>query len=186
MAEHMTEQNARTPNSDPEALGLPAYADDDSTANDEPESVREADGPEPAALPPDREDGPLAIDDYGVTATEEETGESLDERLARERPDVHAPPENARLTPEELDLMDQPPVQPNPQSPVSMYDRTGPEDSVGRLVAPDEGGLSDKEPAAVASDSGMSGGGESAEESAVHPILDEDEPRPGEPGDGGL
>lgn len=38
----------------------------------------------PAEYPPDR---PLGVDEYGVTAAEEEIGEPLAERVAREEPD---------------------------------------------------------------------------------------------------
>ena len=51
-------------------------------------SVREADGPDPVPLPPDREDGPLALDEYGTTAEEQRRGEPLEDRLAREEPEV--------------------------------------------------------------------------------------------------
>ena len=40
---------------------------DDSTAWDDVESPRVADGPDPYPLPPDREDGPEAMDEYGTT-----------------------------------------------------------------------------------------------------------------------
>jgi hypothetical protein len=77
-----------TPVSDPAAAGLPEYADDDSTADERVPSVREADGPDPAPLPPDREDGPLALDEYGTTAEEQRRGEPLEGRIAREEPEV--------------------------------------------------------------------------------------------------
>src|SRR5688572_24008870 len=76
------------PVSDPAASGLPEYADDDSNADLDVPSPREADGPDPAPLPPDREDGPLALDEFGITAEEQRHGEALDARLAREEPDV--------------------------------------------------------------------------------------------------
>ena len=54
--------------SDPAADGIPEYADDDSTAWDEVDSPRVADGPDPYPVPPDRDDeliayGPLLSDD---------------------------------------------------------------------------------------------------------------------------
>ena len=76
------------PVSDPAADGLPEYADDDSTAWDDVDSPRAADGPEPAPLPPDREDGPLAIDEYGTTAEEQRRGEPLDHRSRTSRPSI--------------------------------------------------------------------------------------------------
>lgn len=73
------------PVSDPEAEGLPETADDDSNAWDDDQSTRMADGPDPAALPADH---PTAVDRFGTTAAEQRRGESLDERLAEEEPDV--------------------------------------------------------------------------------------------------
>jgi Family of unknown function (DUF5709) len=159
------------PVSDPAANGLPEYADDESTAWDDVESPRVADGPDPAPLPPDREDGPLAVDEYGTTAAEQRRGEPLDLRLAREEPDVPADPV-ARDS-----GLDDVPVDPHLGSAVSMYDRPEPglpgNDRVGRLVEPDEGAHEDTEPDAVAYDAGAAGGGASAEELAVHPVREE-------------
>jgi len=75
------------PVSDPAASGIPEYADDDSTVNERADSTREADGPSPAALPAEREDGPVALDEFGTTAEEQRRGESLAGRLIREEPD---------------------------------------------------------------------------------------------------
>jgi uncharacterized protein DUF5709 len=73
------------PVSDPEAEGLPDTADDDSSAYDEVDSARVADGPDPAALPADE---PVAVFDYGTTPAEARTPEPLADRLAREEPDI--------------------------------------------------------------------------------------------------
>jgi hypothetical protein len=54
--------------SDPESEGLPGAADDDSTANDDVDTGRWADGPDPAALPADR---PRAVTKFGTTAEEQ-------------------------------------------------------------------------------------------------------------------
>jgi hypothetical protein len=72
------------PVSDPEAEGLPGTADDDSTAYDDVDSARIADGPDPAALPADH---PTASLDYGTTPREAATPEPLADRLDREEPD---------------------------------------------------------------------------------------------------
>jgi hypothetical protein len=77
------------PVSDPEAEGLPATADDDSTADEEIDSARAADGPDPAALPADE---PVAAFEYGTTPAEASTPEPLDQRLAREEPDIQPDP----------------------------------------------------------------------------------------------
>jgi hypothetical protein len=169
--------------SDPESEGLPGTADDDSTANDEVDSGRWADGPDPAALPADR---PQAVSKFGTTAEEQRAGESLDYRLAQEEPDVQ--PEDPLDSPGVLadeaideqgaararldaDVYGESPSS-DPRSPVSMYDfgqldGTSPE-PIGRLVEPDEGYGYDAEPDSVAYDAGAAGGGASAEELAVH------------------
>jgi hypothetical protein len=72
-------------------------------------------------------------------------------------------------------VLDQAPVQPNANSPVSMYD-TGiggggaGGGTVGRLVEPDEGIGPDEEQDAIAFDAGAAGGGPTAEEAALHEI----------------
>jgi hypothetical protein len=191
----MRQDNFPHPVSDPEAEGLPEYADDESTAYDEVESARVADGPDPAALPADR---PLAIDRFGTTAEEARLGESLDYKLAREDPDSRRGPgvagasgaepagqesddEGDALT-DEVDQVhgraadDLPDVTYDPQSKVSMYDRpddaSDPGRPIGRLVEPDEGSGTDTEPDAVAYDAGSAGGGPSAEEAAMHEVPD--------------
>jgi hypothetical protein len=163
------------PVSDPAASGLPEYADDDSAANLDAPSTREADGPDPAPLPPDREDGPLALDEYGTTAEEQRHGEPLDDRLAREEPDVAAAtPDGApRGRPDDLVDADVPHEwnQPDPAATSgSEPDSTG--GTVGRLVQPDEGTHADTEPDEVARDAGAAGGGASAEEAAMHEVRD--------------
>jgi hypothetical protein len=86
-------------------------------------------------VPPDR---PVAVDRWGTTAEEEQAGESLEQRLAEEEPELDDP------LAEEA------------------------EPRAGRLVAPDEGAHGDAESDAVASDVGVDGGGASAEEAAIH------------------
>ncbi|OLB64964.1 MAG: hypothetical protein AUI10_08900 [Actinobacteria bacterium 13_2_20CM_2_72_6] len=170
--------------SDPAADGIPEYADDDSTAWDDVESARAADGPDPYPVPGDREDGPAAMDEYGTTPDEQRRGEPIDLRLAREEPDVSADPVGAGLRddPDEADearpWQDDVPVDPHLDSPVSMYDRDDPglppSGPVGRLVAPDEGAHEDAEKDEVAIDAGAAGGGASAEELAMHPVPDDE------------
>jgi hypothetical protein len=93
--------------------------------------------------PPER--SPVATR-FGNTTAEQAEGESLDQRLAQEVPDV---------TPE--DVTDE---EPAPRA--------------GRLVAPDEGSRADEEPAEVAFDVGKAGSAATAEEAAMH-VVDEDE-----------
>jgi Family of unknown function (DUF5709) len=193
-----------TPVSDPEADGLPETADDNSQAYDEVLSGRIADGPEPAPLPPDRDDGPLALDEFGTRGDAGLRGEAIFRRLRREVPDFT--PAGVRLDPDarlseeaDPDTIDQVPddsmllaqdtaVQARLGSHVSVFDRaiTGVPllVKVGRLVRPDEGGPVDADSEEVAYDAGASGGGASAEEAAMHLVrLDtgdgEDEPDEG-------
>jgi hypothetical protein len=183
-----------TPVSDPAAAGLPEYADDDSTADERVPSVREADGPDPAPLPPDREDGPLALDEYGTTAEEQRRGEPLEDRIAREEPDIGASPPTGGSgpsdpvadadvphewdTPDPRAVMDDEPIDALPGSPVSVYERVAPDGvsdgQVGRLVQPDQGAHEDTEADEVAADAGAAGGGASAEEAAMHEVADDD------------
>jgi hypothetical protein len=86
---------------------------------------------------------------YGTTAEEERQGESLDQLLAEEEPDV------------------------GPDAPWSDEDDPSDDDRAseprsGRLVAPDEGAHPDAEDNLVAFDVGIDGGAASAEEAAVH------------------
>jgi hypothetical protein len=92
--------------------------------------------------PPDFEPAPVR---HGMTLAEQQEGESLDQRLAQEEPDIGS--EDAE------------PVDAN---------------RAGRLVQPDEGAHPDTEAAPVATDVGPAGYASSAEEAAVH-IVDEDE-----------
>src|SRR4051794_41981765 len=72
----MTDTEYPSPLSDPESDGLPGVADDDSSAYDEVETGREADGERPAALP-------------GNRPTPGET-DTLAERLHQEEPEGSA------------------------------------------------------------------------------------------------
>jgi len=88
-------------------------------------------------VPPDR---PVALDRPGLTADEQRTGESLDQRLAEEDPDVWDAPPGER------------------------------EERTGRLVAADEGAAEGDYPDGdqYARDVGIDGGASSAEEAAMH------------------
>lgn len=176
------------PLSDPEADGLPDTADDDNTAGDDVWTGREADGPDPAPLPPDRDAPVVAVDDFGTTAEEQAEGESLDAKLSREQPgpdllvDPLAGPVDPTIAAEadsdeaaaqaqfDSDVMNPGPTS-DPDSPVSLYDhgRLGAASRpVGRIVQPDEGAHTDQETDSVAYDAGAAGGGPSAEELAVN------------------
>ncbi|WP_369167233.1 DUF5709 domain-containing protein [Streptomyces sp. R28] len=106
--------------------------------------------------PPER---PWAVERADVTAAERQQGETLDQRLAEELPDVVAPDGDGLGDAEGTDgeLLD---------------NEVGGMRS-GRLVAPDEGAHEDEESALVATDVGIDGAAASAEEAAMH-IVDED------------
>ncbi|MBU2670848.1 hypothetical protein KOI35_45840 [Actinoplanes bogorensis] len=163
--------------SDPEASGLPDTADDDSTAYDQVESSRWADGPDPAAL---AGVGPGGSNRFGDTAEEAREGESLDRRLRQEEPDVGSDDSddtddetvgNSEQRNFDADVWGASPTS-DPDSQVSLYDDGQLDDddpqTVGRLVAPDEGYGFDDEADSVAYDAGAAGGGASAEELAMH------------------
>jgi hypothetical protein len=106
--------------------------------------------------PPER---PWAAEHAGVTAAERRRGESLDERLAEETPDVLAPDGDG--------LGD------SPDTDGELLDAEVGAARSGRLVAPDQGAREDEEAALVATDVGIDGAAASAEEAAMH-IVDED------------
>ncbi|MEV6962506.1 DUF5709 domain-containing protein [Streptomyces sp. NPDC051207] len=106
--------------------------------------------------PPER---PLAVEHVGVTAAERLLGETLDQRLAEETPDL-APPDGDGLGDSQ-------------GTDGELLDNEVGHARSGRLVAPDEGAHEDEEEALVAMDVGIDGAAASAEEAAVH-IIDED------------
>lgn len=107
--------------------------------------------------PPDR---PWAVERADVTAAERQHGESLDQRLAEEVPDLAVSDGDGLGDSEDTDgeLLD-----------IEVGDTRS-----GRLVAPDEGAHEDEESGLIATDVGIDGAAASAEEAAMH-IVDEDE-----------
>ncbi|MER6736237.1 DUF5709 domain-containing protein [Streptomyces puniciscabiei] len=105
--------------------------------------------------PPER---PWAVEHTGVTAAERQAGETLDQRLAEEQPDLVARDGD--------DIGDR-------DSDGELLDNEVGNLRSGRLVAPDEGAHEDEEAALVATDVGIDGAAASAEEAAMH-IVDED------------
>ncbi|MDX3311904.1 DUF5709 domain-containing protein [Streptomyces sp. NPDC054884] len=101
--------------------------------------------------PPEK---PLGVTRYGTTAAEQHDGESLDQRLAQEVPDVSAPAGDGVG---DLQGGEGEPVDPE------AGDRRA-----GRLVAPDEGAHPDAVKEEIAEDVGIDGGAATAEEAAVH------------------
>jgi len=106
--------------------------------------------------PPDR---PWVVDDWGTTAREESDGESLDGRLARELTD--GVPEAGDGLGDSSDTDGE-----------LRDDEVGAARS-GRLVASDEGEVTDAEPELWAVDVGIDGAAASAEEAAVHVVTEE-------------
>jgi len=90
----------------------------------------------------------------GVTPAEAREGETIDDRLRQEEPEVW---EDAEAE-SGADIVDGP-----------VGGEVGEERS-GRLLAPDEGAHEDVEKDLVAEDEGIDGAGASAEEAAVHTI----------------
>ena len=110
-------------------------------------------------IPTDRYYG---ADRFGTTEEEEEEGESLDQHLAEEQPDVD-PYAEAEDEDEEASSEGE-----------YLAETDEPDPRAGRLVAEDEGAHPDAEPDLVAGDVGIDAGGAGAEEAAVH-VEGEDE-----------
>lgn len=119
-------------------LGESVQLDPEETLEGEPTT----DPLDAGYVPPDR---PFAVDDRATTAAGQRDGDSLDERLAREEPDLAG------------------------EGPADTADPRS-----GRLVADEEGAGPDTEADLVGHDVGIDGGAASAEEAAVHE-QDEDE-----------
>ncbi|MFD6999904.1 DUF5709 domain-containing protein [Streptomyces mirabilis] len=105
--------------------------------------------------PPEK---PWGVEHTGVTAAERQRGESLDERLAEEVPDIAGEDGDGigDLWDGDGELID---------------DEVG-DLRAGRLIAPDEGAHEDTEKDLIAYDVGVDGAGASAEEAAMHVIPD--------------
>jgi hypothetical protein len=106
--------------------------------------------------PPER---PWAVERDDVTAAERRHGETLDQRLAEELP--------------ELVMSDGDGIGDCDGSDGELLDDEVGATRSGRLVAPDEGAHEDEESALVATDVGIDGAAASAEEAAMH-IVDGD------------
>ncbi len=94
-----------------------------------------------------------------MTAAERHRGETLDERLAEEVPELAAPDGDG--------------IGDCPDSDGELLDNEVGDLRSGRLVAPNEGAHEDEESGLVATDVGIDGAAASAEEAAMH-IVDED------------
>jgi Family of unknown function (DUF5709) len=105
---------------------------------------------------------------HGSTASEQQAGESLDQRLAEEEPDVAGEVDEEPAT----DLAADEDAGDEDVDGLLLDD--GPDPRAGRLVAGDEGAHPDEEADLVARDAGIDGGGATAEEAAVHVVPDDD------------
>jgi hypothetical protein len=151
--------------SDDELMGDEVYQPDGSEVQDdegvlEPEDTLDDRGAVSALdegySPPER---PLGAERYGVTAAEQQAGESLDQRLAQEEPESDD---------EAGDGIGDYPDNGEPVDPEAGERRSG------RLVSHDAGiPLESGEDADLwASDVGIDGGAASAEEAAMHVVDD--------------
>jgi hypothetical protein len=133
---------------------------DDLTGDDPDEAMQTG------YSPPDREPYNLR---HTPTASEARQGESLDEHLAEEEPEI--------TVEDEPDVTDQDPVdttiEDEPGNRLDDQDVADPQPRAGRLVAPDEGSHGDQESDEIATDVGPAGYASSAEEAAMH-IVDGD------------
>jgi len=113
---------------------------------------------------------------YGTTESEQERGESLDQWLDQEEPDVDADLDGDDLDDEQLSRL----VRRSAGENLAEEDLDGlllddgPDPRAGRLVAEDEGVHPPAEPDLVAHDTGIDGGAATAEEAAMHVVDDDD------------
>jgi Family of unknown function (DUF5709) len=108
---------------------------------------------------------------YGVTAEEQEEGESLDQLLDEEEPDgaldfTDDEPEDVEDVESDEDAGD--------EDVDGLLLDDGPDPRSGRLVAEDEGAHPVDETDLVARDAGIDGGAATAEEAAMHVVEEDD------------
>ncbi len=105
---------------------------------------------------------------YGSTASEQQAGESLDQLLAEEEPDVAGEEDEEPIGEVASD------EEAGDEDLDGLLLDDGPDPRAGRLVAEDEGAHPDEEADLVARDIGIDGGGAAAEEAAMHVVDDDD------------
>jgi hypothetical protein len=120
---------------------------------------------DPGILPADRWSAGMR---FGSTEAEEEAGESLDQLLAEEEPDITVEADDEK--PEDIAGDENA----GDEDVDGLLLDDGPDPRSGRLVADDEGAHSDAEADLVAHDVGIDGGGAGAEEAAMHVVADDD------------
>jgi hypothetical protein len=105
---------------------------------------------------------------HSSTGAEQQAGESLDELLAEEEPDVADEVEDEPIGDPTWD------EDAGDEDVDGLLLDDGPDPRAGRLVAEDEGAHPDEEADLVARDTGIDGGGATAEEAAIHVVEDDD------------
>jgi hypothetical protein len=118
-------------------------------------------------IPPDKWSAGMR---YGSTEAEEEAGESLDQQLAEEEPDVTV--EGDDSGDEQAGIAGDKDAGDEDVDGLLLDD--GPDPRAGRLVADDEGTHADGAAELVAHDVGIDGGAAGAEEAAMHVVEDDD------------
>jgi len=141
---------------------------EDYQVQDTTDTLSGAPGDDPldrGVVPPERWSAGVR---YGVTAGEQEEGESLDQLLAEEEPDdaLDLDDEESEDLGEDGDAGD--------EDVDGLLLDDGPDPRAGRLVAEDEGAHPDEEEDLVASDVGIDGGAATAEEAAMHVVEEDD------------
>ena len=151
-----------------ESEDLEDYQVEDST-----DTLDGAPGDDPldrGVVPPERWSAGIR---YGVTAEEQEEGESLDQLLAEEEPDETLGYGDEDEDDEDIEDFDEDDDAGDEDVDGLLLD-DGPDPRAGRLVAEDEGAHPDEEEDLVASDVGIDGGAATAEEAAVHVVEEDD------------
>lgn len=141
---------------------------EDYQVEDSADTLDKAPGDDPldrGVIPPERWSAAMR---FGSTASEQESGESLDQLLAEEEPDITAEIDDER--PEDIaadeDAAD--------EDIDGMLLDDGPDPRAGRLVADDEEADPGADRDLLAHDVGPDGGAATAEEAAVHVVYDDD------------
>ena len=148
---------------------------EDYQVQDSTDTLSGAPGNDPldrGVVPPERWSAGVR---YGVTAEEQEEGESLDQLLSEEEPDPALQFEDDDEDDDEDDEEEEEEDDDAGDEDVDgLLLDDGPDPRAGRLVAEDEGAHPDDEADLVATDVGIDGGGATAEEAAVHVVEEDD------------
>jgi hypothetical protein len=105
---------------------------------------------------------------YGTTAAEQEAGESLDQLLAEEEPEADPDLDDSRPAEDDWD------ENATDEDIARRVIDDDPDSRAGRLTAGSQDGYTGTAADLIAHDSGIDGGGATAEEAAVHILPDED------------